>query len=104
MVKKLDFCESVVYTYIIRLEEVNMKINILTNYIDKRTGELFHGSQLSYYQRFKSGNFQKIQSFQCTQKMPFWNKRIVDGKLEIVRSYYNKEVIVAYVERVGNYD
>jgi hypothetical protein len=72
----------------------------LTNYINKRTGCLYHGSNLSYFNRFKSNEYEKIRSFQCNQNMPYWNNKIVNGKMEIVRVVYGKEIVVAYVEKI----
>ena len=78
---------------------------VLTNYISRKTGQNFHGSELSYFDRFKSGLYEKVRSYQCNQNMPYWNKKLnhENGKtfFVIVRSKYNKEEFVASVEKVN---
>lgn len=77
----------------------------LTNYISKLDGTLKHGSELSYFDRFKSGNWQKINSYQANQNMPY-SKGVfnINGKnyFEIVRTVYNKEVPECFVEKIGD--
>lgn len=76
--------------------------NLLTNYIDKRNGNLYHGSELSYSAKFKTDNYQKIKSYQCNQNMPYWNGEIDDaGNMIIVRKLYGKEVFECTVEKIN---
>ncbi len=76
------------------------KGQMLTNYINRENGMLWHGSELSYFLRFKSGLYKKINSYQCNQNMPYWNGEIIDGKMVIVRWLYGKEVFETYVEKL----
>lgn len=72
-------------------------ITTLTNYINKQNGRLYHGSELSYYERFKSGNYQKVKSYQCNQRMPFSIDK--GNHWEVVRMHYGRQQLVAIVEK-----
>lgn len=75
----------------------------LTNYISKKDGSLCHGSELSHFDRFKSGKWEKVCSFQCNQNMPYENGTILIAGKEywnIVRNVYGKQVHVAHIKKI----
>ncbi len=72
--------------------------NLLTNYINRKTGILYHGSELTYSERFKSGLFQKIRSYQCNQNMPYAKEKDTNGNWIIVRDLYGKQVFECIVK------
>jgi hypothetical protein len=78
-------------------------IQTLTNYVNKKDGSINHGSSLSYESRFKSGNYEKITSYQCNQNQPFADGTEIINRIEfwkIVRWHYGKKELVCYVEKI----
>ena len=79
-------------------------IQTLTNYIERKTGHLYHGSELTYCERFQSGNYQRIKSYQCNQNMPYASGKDENGNWIIVRQLYGKEVFECTVLSKENYE
>jgi hypothetical protein len=77
----------------------------LTNYVEKSTGIIYHGSELTYSERFKSGRFEKIKSYQACQSFPYADSITeIEGKKywKMVRNVYGKKVFECDVECTKN--
>ena len=72
-----------------------MKRLILTNYINKKSGALRHGSELTHEQK-KSGEWHKTKSYNCNQNMPYG--KMFNGEMVIFRKVYGKEIVIDIVD------
>ena len=70
----------------------------LTNYIDRVTGIRYHGSELSYTDRFKSDRYEKIETFSANQNQPFAD-RLENNEWIICRKIYGKKVEITRVKK-----